>query len=57
MIPETQHNNSMTREEFRPCAIANLARMILMSAAMWPFTQVDSLSQESCTTNLVNTGF
>jgi hypothetical protein len=34
MIPESQHNDSMAREEFRPRAIANLACTIIMSTAV-----------------------
>ena len=34
MIPESQHNDSMAREEFRPRAIANLPRTIVMSTAV-----------------------
>jgi len=34
MIPESQHNDSMAREEFRPRGIANLACTIIMSTAV-----------------------
>ena len=34
MIPESQHNDSMAREEFRPRSIASLACTIIMPAAV-----------------------
>ena len=38
MIPESQHNDSMAREEFRPRSIATLIRRVVMPAAI----QLDS---------------
>jgi hypothetical protein len=40
MIPESQHNDSMAREEFRPRAITNLACTIIMSTAVQFDTQL-----------------
>ena len=34
MIPESQHNDSMAREEFRPRAIANLTGTIIVPTAV-----------------------
>jgi hypothetical protein len=34
MIPESQHNNSMARQEFRPRLIANLTCTVVMATAV-----------------------
>jgi hypothetical protein len=34
VIPESQHNDSMAREEFRPRAIANLTGTIIVPTAV-----------------------